>query len=364
MIKSDKRKLICDVRRLEMAKNNPYTLVFGKQPIQSIPRPVETQEVMDAFLNEPATQQIYMITGVRGCGKTVFMTEVANKLKEHDGWEVLELSTSQDLLTSMAESLTQENRFTKLFKQGLGVTVAGFGFQFNGKTEVTSPRVLISEALKVLKKHNKKLLICIDEVVSNDYMKEFVSVFQILLREDYPIYLLMTGLYENINDLRNEKNLTFLYRAPEIRMRALNKGAMIENYMSNLSISGDDAEEMAKLTKGYSFAFQVLGYFTFRHENDYRMAVSEYRQYLEEYVYEKIWSELSRGDRNLLYAVAKSKTGKVKEIKEIMGVNNNQYTPYRDRMIKKMLLDGSEYGYLRITLPLFEDYVIRSYTDY
>ena len=177
-----------------MAKNNPYTLVFGKQPIQSIPRPVETQEVMDAFLNEPATQQIYMITGVRGCGKTVFMTEVANKLKEHDGWETLELSTSQDLLTSMAESLTQENRFTKLFKQGLGVTVGGFGFQFNGKTEVTSPPVLISEAIKVLKKHNKKLLICIDEVVSNDYMKEFVSVFQILLREDYPIYLLMTGL--------------------------------------------------------------------------------------------------------------------------------------------------------------------------
>ncbi len=174
-----------------MAKNNPYTLVFGKQPIQSIPRPVETQEVMDAFLNEPATQQIYMITGVRGCGKTVFMTEVANKLKEHDGW-----------------------------------------------------------------------------------------------------------------------------------------------------------------------------IFTFRHENDYRMAVSEYRQYLEEYVYEKIWSELSRGDRNLLYAVAKSETRKVKEIKEIMGVSNNQYTPYRDRMIKKMLLDGSEYGYLRITLPLFEDYVIRSYTDY
>ena len=43
--------------------NNPYTLSFGKQPYQSIPRFAEINEVLEAFLNEPATQQAYMITG-------------------------------------------------------------------------------------------------------------------------------------------------------------------------------------------------------------------------------------------------------------------------------------------------------------
>ena len=344
-----------------MVKNNPYTLVFGKQPVQSIPRPVETSEVMESFLNEPATQQIYMITGVRGCGKTVFMTEVANALKKDKKWEILELSTSQNLLETMAEALTQENRFSKTLKKVEGVSIAGFGLQMNGGSNVTNSRIIISQTLKALKKNNKKLLVCIDEVISNDYMKEFVSIFQILLREDYPIYLLMTGLYENINDLRNEKNLTFLYRAPEVRLRALNLGAITENYITNIGVSKQDAEEMSKLTRGYSFAFQVLGYFTFRHAGDYKAAMPEYRQYLEDYVYEKIWSELSRGDREFLYAVAKSETGKAKEIKEILGVANNKYTPYRDRMKKKALVECEEYGYLKMTLPLFEEYVIRSY---
>jgi hypothetical protein len=241
------------------------------------------------------------------------------------------------------------------------VSVAGFGIQLNGSQDTLNPLITIREMLDSLKKHKKKLLICIDEVISNDHVKEFASIFQILLREDYPVFLLMTGLFNNINDLRDEKNLTFLYRAPEIRLKPLNIGTIAENYEKNLNVTEEDAFEMAALTKGYSFAFQVLGYFTFRHDGDYKNALSEYRQYLEDYVYEKIWSELSNKDRQFLYAVAVSENGAAKEIKSILGIENNRYTPYRDRLIKKMLVNGDEYGYLKITLPLFDKFIIRSY---
>lgn len=337
--------------------------MFGKQPGQNIPRLVEMNEVLDSFLNEPANQQIYMITGVRGCGKTVFMTEVAGELKKRKEWEVLELSTSQNLLASMAEALTKENRFTQFLKRGIGVSIAGFGVQLDSSKNSSSPLIAIKETLDALRNHKKKLLICIDEVISNDYMKEFASIFQILIREDYPIYLLMTGLFDNINDLRNEKNLTFLYRAPEIRMKALNIKTIADNYHKNFQITDKQAAEMAKLTRGYSFAFQVLGYFTYRHEGNYNDAISEFRQYLEDYVYEKIWSELSNMDRKFMFAVACSESGKAKEIKDKLGWENNKYTPYRNRLIKKMLINGDEYGYIKITLPLFEEYIMRTYED-
>ena len=173
----------------------------------------------------------------------------------------------------------------------------------------------------------------------------------------------MTGLFDNINDLRNEKNLTFLYRAPEIRMKALNIKTIADNYQKNFQITDKQASEMAKLTRGYSFAFQVLGYFTYRHEGNYNDAISEFRQYLEDYVYEKIWSELSNMDRKFMFAVACSESGKAKEIKDKLGWENNQYTPYRNRLIKKMLINGDEYGYIKITLPLFEEYIMRTYED-
>ena len=55
-----------------------------------------------------------------------------------------------------------------------------------------------------------------------EYIRIFASSFQIFLRQDQPIFLLMTGLYENIYDLQNDKSLTFLYRAPKLLLEPLN----------------------------------------------------------------------------------------------------------------------------------------------
>ncbi len=80
--------------------------------------------------------------------------------------------------------------------------------------------------LSHIKRLGKRLLITIDEVINSENIKIFASSFQIFLREEYPIYLLMTGLYENIYDLQNEKSLTFLYRAPKIILEPLNYTAI------------------------------------------------------------------------------------------------------------------------------------------
>ena len=53
---------------------SPYTLVFGREPIEAIPRIVQRDEILNAFKEDPISQQIYMITGIRGCGKTVLMS--------------------------------------------------------------------------------------------------------------------------------------------------------------------------------------------------------------------------------------------------------------------------------------------------
>lgn len=126
----------------------------------------------------------------------------------------------------------------------------------------------------------------------------------------------MTGLYENVDELQNEKNLTFLYRAPKIKPDPLNIGTIADNYRANLPVTEKDALDMAKLTKGYSYAFQVLGYLTWENGGNYKEVLVPFKQHLEEFVYEKIWSELSAIDKKLAYGIAASKTGKVLEIRE------------------------------------------------
>lgn len=189
-------------------------------------------------------------------------------------------------------------------------------------------------------------------------MREFASAFQILIRKDLPIFLLMTGLFDNVRKLQDEKTLTFLYRAPRLDMKPLNIGIIASNYRKNLNLSNDESLRMAQMTKGYPFAFQVFGYFAWRSGSFNEQTVDECKQYLDDYAYEKIWSELSAGDKEVARAIAQAPSSKVHDVRQVANMSTNQFNPYRDRLVKKGVVDGTTYGHVSFTLPLFDRYVI------
>lgn len=204
----------------------------------------------------------------------------------------------------------------------------------------------------------KKIVITIDEVTKNDNIRVFSAAFQILLRKEYPVYLLMTGLYENIYNLQNEKSLTFLYRAPKVVLEPLNYTAMIAKYKQVFSCEQEKAEEMAKLTKGYSYAFQLLGYLMWNNKDkSLEDILPEYDQYLDEYVYNKIWSELSETDKLVLGEMATSHKTDVTLIREALGMSTSKFSVYRDRLKRKGIVNASQYGSLFLILPRFEDFI-------
>ena len=341
---------------------NPYSMVFGKEPALIVSRTAQEDKVINDFNAENPPYQTYLITGVRGSGKTVMMTDISNRLREDKDWIVIELNPDRDLLNSLAANLSSNNMLAGIFKEArINLSFLGFGVEISGTAPITDIEVALREIKSNLKKNNKKVLITIDEVSNNDNICTFASAFQIMVRHDLPVFLLMTGLYENINAIQDEKNLTFLYRAPKLEMKALNIGAVTQKYAQTLHLDEDKELEMAKLTKGYPFAFQVLGYLTWNNDGDYTGVIPEYRQYLEEYVYEKIWSELSSRDREIAYAIAKCNSGKIKDIRQFLDIESNQFNPYRKRLIKKGIIDGSEYGIVKFTLPFFERFVVENY---
>ena len=101
--------------------------------------------------------------------------------------------------------------------------------------------------------------IAIKSINITENIKEFISQVQIYIREDYPVFLLMTGLFENVFDLQNEKTMTFLYRAPKIELQPLSISLIAANYGKIFSLGESEALDMAKATNGYPFAYQALG---------------------------------------------------------------------------------------------------------
>ena len=340
--------------------NNPFTLSFGKKPVQYISRISQTNQIIDSFTAEVPSNQIFMITGVRGSGKTVMMTNIAGEIRKNEDWIVIELNPTRDLLQSLAAKIySLPEMHDRFIKAELDFSAFGLGVSIENAAPVTDIENVIECMLEQIKKAGKKLLITMDEVVKSEYVKVFASSFQIFLRQDFPIYLLMTGLYENLYELQNDKSLTFLYRAPKVVLEPLNYTAVRKSYHDIFGIDVETANAMTVLTKGYPFAFQVLGYLYWenRKTRSLEEILPEYDQYLEEYVYSKIWSELSEIDKKILAELSVTEDNRVKTIREHLNMKSEQFSVYRDRLKRKGVIDIKEYGRVSMALPRFDEFV-------
>ncbi len=337
---------------------NPFTLTFGREPLNRIDRSRQKEEIIDGFLGEQPSNQVCMITGVRGCGKTVLLTEIGKYFAEQPDWIVIDLTPERDLLSSFAAELYNYNGLTEIFRRAkLNLSFLGLGIEIDGAEQITDLNVGIRRMLQSLKAQHKKVLVTIDEAVCNKTMREFASVFQIYMRQELPVFLILSGLYERIYELQNEETLTFLYRAPKVELQPLNIGMIAARYQQIFHLTDQDASEMAKETKGYSFAFQVLGYLSWKKQTNWKNVLPEYRQYLEEYVYQKLWTEISQKDKEVLVCMANMQDCRVISIRESLQMSSGLFSVYRKRLIKKGILYSSNYGQLDFALPQFREFV-------
>ena len=346
---------------------NPFSLSFGTKPAEQISRTLQINEIIEDFNSDLPSSYVYMITGVRGSGKTVAMTTISSELAEDSSWITIELNPERDLLQGFASKLYSRANLKPFFLDAkLDFSALGIGFSISGGNQFFDIEDAISQMLKIVKMQNKKVLVTIDEVTNTKDIRIFVSAFQILIRNNLPIFLLMTGLYENIYDLQNSKTMTFLYRAPKVFLSPLNMTAIRNRYADIFEISADEAWSMAVLTKGYPFAFQVLGFIKWKNKTaSLDDLLPTFDEYLDEYVYEKIWNELSEKDRNVISIISELTSNEnkisVKDIRDKCEMTSNIFSTYRDRLMRKGIIDTSQYGYISLVLPRFADFVERYY---
>ncbi len=341
--------------------NNPFELTFGLKPSNYISRLKQSDEIISNFKSKTGNKS-FLITGVRGTGKTVMLSHISKQFENEKNWIVIELIPNYDMLEQFASALYDSSIMNKIFNnKTFGFSFSGISFSISGEKPITNVISLIEVLLDRIKKCDKSVLIAVDEVSNNDYVKTFTQAFQLLIRKEYPIHLLMTGLYQNIYELQNDKDLTFLYRAPKISLEPLNLAAITNSYQELLNITKEEALLLAKETKGYAYAYQVLGHLVFERQNpklDDKL-YAKYDQYLEEYVYEKMYSELSSNDKKILKAFTSDDINSVDNLLLKSKMKKNVFSVYRDRLIKRGIIESPEYGKLLLKLPRFYEFLER-----
>lgn len=352
-------------------KANPFTLQFGIEPNQFINRLSPTEKILDTFRAELPATRLFLISGIRGSGKTVLLQTISEELGKSNEWVTVDVSPDMDILKAIAAKLYSRPELKKMFvKAKLDFSAFGLGVKMEGATEFFDLPFALERMIDELARKGLRLLITLDEVVSNNHVKEFAGTFQILMRKKLPVFLLMTGLYENIRQLQNEKTLTFLYRAPMEILSPLNQNAIRRSYAATFQMSSEEAAKLAALTKGYAYAYQVLGYLYWKYNVEEgrsftpEQLLPDYDAYLEEYSYEKIWFELPATEKQIIAYLILSGKLSVSELREKTSLKTYEFSVYRDRLKKKGIVDVSEYGFLSLNLPRFEEILHMRASEY
>lgn len=332
-----------------MAAKNPFIITFGKKPIEYIYRPIQTDEILNMFTGNPITNQIYIIRGPRGSGKTVLLSDIANQLEADSQWIVIRCAPTSDILHAIAEGLERAVlKHAITVDANLNIPVVG-GIHFQKAQTQAGDTYVIEDALRILRSKEKKLLITVDEITNTPRMQDFASNLQIWMGQDFPVFFLGTALYERIEELQNVPNLTFLYRAPKIDLQPLDLISVSRVYQKSLKVSEVRGNELARMTLGYSFAFQALGYIYWN-----AMPVTNVQEILPDYdamlsnsSYSKMWQELSAGDRKLCVAIANCKSSSVQDIKKKVGeASANRFNQRRIRLKNRGIINTMDRGKL------------------
>ena len=354
-------------------EENPYTLQFSFIPPKFIERRNDTDAIISNYVRPVPTYRGMFITGVRGSGKTVLLSDIRNRIGAMKDWIAVDINPETNLTHTLVSKLYRISKLRTLFiKAKLDFSVMGFGASIeNAEAVAYNDDDVLEIMLETLKKKGIKLLVTIDEIMYSSDVAKFSHALSSYAGEDYYIYVLMTGLKENIDKIKNQPSLTFLYRAKVMEIDSLNTTAISAEYQKTLALKVEEADRLAFDCRGYSLAFQIIGHVYWdvlcRYESiddaDAVETSNEIDTILAELAYDKIFDELSKKDADVLRAMAKivRKSGnesvKVEDIREAVNMTSETFSSYRKRLLGSGIVDGKTYGYLRFRLPRFENYV-------
>ena len=340
---------------------NPFNIMYGMIPTSLVGRSDAFNKIMSTFTSEDITAASYIITGIRGSGKTVLLRSVAKEMSQREGWVVIDLNPQGDFVSSLAEKLYEAIRKNKFpFDWSIDLSLAHITFHLSKQKESVSAESAIPHLLDVLMKKGKRILLLIDEINTTKSFKFFANFYQNLISSEYQLFLLMTGLQENVGALISGEAASFLARCPKIVLDPLDLASISRMYQKDLGASKEAANELAKLTQGYAFAYQVIGKLCFENKKvdiDDEL-LNGMDSYLSDNGYNVIWKGMTGNEKNICIALAKSKDGETSEVAKIAGLKMNNFNNYRARMIYKGYLVSSGYGKISFSLPRFKEYVL------
>jgi hypothetical protein len=354
---------------------NPFNPQFGRRPEQFIGRDGVINDFVGCIGDPNSPHRTTILTGIRGSGKTAILADVHIAL-EGEGHLVIDVTARKGMLATIIDQFARKGR-TSLGRfaseiKSLNVTAMGLSFGITrGETQETRGfRYTIEEILDKLKKKHVGTIFLIDEVHNGTpEMAEFATTYQHLVRDGFDVALLMAGLPNSVQDVLNEKVLTFLRRSHQVFLENIDTRAVEIAYANAFekarrSFGGKTLEAAAAATSGYPYLIQLIGYYLWKTEKNpidskaVKQSVTLAKIDLFKNIHDLLFRELSPKDREFLAAMAiDDKVSEFKDVVNRLRVSTGYASKYRTRLLKSGVIHATERGKIAFTPPFMKEYL-------
>ena len=349
-------------------KMGPFTPQFGRRPASFIGRQDIINELLDGIYDLNSPMRTTIISGVRGAGKTALLSDICEELAEDKGWMVINVSASDEILSEIYDQLIYHSRELlplndfKLAGIEIGPPLAKINVQ---KTiiEPASFYTKMMQVLDLLENKNISIFIAIDEIKNIAPIKTLAITYQLLIRQEYEICLMMAGLPQYVISIQNDKDLTFLKRSHHVFLKNIDLLSLRLEYERIFGLEGKSftpaALDLAYLsTGGYPYMYQLIGYYLWKDsssiisEDEIKKAVNLSVADLSKNVLSMAFNDLTETEQNFLIAMASDdETSKVEDIHKRMGKSRNYISQYRRTLIDLGMIEPVGHGLIRFTIP-------------
>lgn len=357
---------------------NPFRPTAGAEPPVLIGREKVVEDFKDGLIEGVgAPARLMRITGPRGSGKTVLLTELGDLAAAQD-WRVVDVTAKGSIVKEIIHELERGERRGSLgVEANLGVVKVTANAPVAGDETL---RDICTRIARELTEVGTGLLITVDEIqdANPDDVRDVATTVQHLIREKLNIAFVFAGLTTGVLDLINGRALTFLRRAKSEELAAIPIDGVAASFKetiekAGLRVDADALELAAEATKGYAYLIQLVGYEVFaagrRHAEssrtitvgDAKEGIREARKAFADAVQELAVSGISERAMNYLVAMA-GHEGNVStaDIAAEMEMAPASLTTTRRQLIKKQVIEAPSRGVVRFAIPYMREFILEN----
>jgi hypothetical protein len=385
---------------------NPFSPGAGSPPPELAGRDELLNQASITLARTKAArfEQSLMMVGLRGVGKTVLLNRIQD-MAAADGYGVAMIEATEgrslpeilvpafrqilfrlDAAASVSDKVKKGLRVLRSFISSVKLTYGEYGINIEPERGTADSGQLEADLAELFdavgeaaRDRGTAIAVIVDEMqyLDEEEMSALIMAIHRCAQRQLPVVLVGAGLPQLVGLAGRSKSYAErLFRYPTVGPLAISdakdalRGPVLQQ---NVSFTDEALDELVRVTHGYPYFLQEWGYQAWNIATESPIVIDVIRhataasiRKLDESFFRVRFDRLTPREKDYMRALAEQGPGQHRsgDIADCLKVKVQSIAPLRSGLIRKGMIYSPAHGDTAFTVPLFDEFMVRTMPDW